>query len=550
MPERGLLSKAQTSTACASAAAVERLAGQFGLPIARLSAEVRIAPEVLALVPRVFAARHGLLPLAADAESLQVVVSDPLATAGVDELSQQLGRRIDIALATSAQIAEAIERCYGSAPATSHGEDQHDEPRLEVASATPTPTTMTAGGATAMADDEADAPIIRFVQSIIAQAVRRRASDIHWEPLERRFRVRYRIDGVLVEVENPPKRLQLAVVSRIKIMANISIAEKRLPQDGRIAITIDGQALDLRVSTLPTAHGESVVMRILDKASLRRGLPELGFAADDQARFERLLALPDGMVLVTGPTGSGKTTTLYACLQRLNLPDRKLITVEDPIEYQLTGINQVPVRPEAGVTFAAALRAILRQAPNIVMIGEIRDLETAEIAIHAALTGHLVFSTLHTNDAVGAVTRLIDLGVKPFLVASALRAVLAQRLVRKTCEKCAHPYEPPTAFLAALNIPPAVASAARFRRGTGCPACLRTGYRGRTGIFELLEIDDELQRLIHARSRTALLRAHARAAGMRSLAEDGARQASAGLTTVEEVVSITVGDASQGPTFQ
>jgi type IV pilus assembly protein PilB len=327
-------------------------------------------------------------------------------------------------------------------------------------------------------------------------------------------------------------------------MANISIAQKRLPGDGRIQMVVGSRTLDLRVSTLPTVHGESIVMRILDKESLQLGLPELGFLPDDQASFEQLITLPDGIVLVTGPTGSGKTTTLYGCLHHINKSDRKIITVEDPVEYQLTGINQVPVRHDVGMTFASALRAMLRQAPNIVMIGEIRDLETAEIAINASLTGHMVFSTLHTNDAPGAVTRLIDIGVKPFLVSTALRATMAQRLVRKICQKCQRSCVPESAKLRALDIDPLLLAHATFKEGAGCDACNGTGFRGRMGIFEVFVVNEEIQQMIYENTRATQLRAKARSLGMRTMREDGLRKATAGLTTVEEVVSITVGEAS------
>lgn len=516
------------------------LAEEFGLPVVDLNASGAVPAEVLALVPRAAAVRYHVLPLAREGDILRVAVADPLSTEGIDELTRTLSLTVDVAVAPAAQIARAIERCYGAGPRAIDSTAEPIEPahRAEKSVVPPGPHGAPADEA------DADAPIIQLVHTILAEAVRRGASDIHWEPQERRFRVRYRVDGVLYEVDHPPKRLQLAIISRLKLMANISIAEKRLPQDGRFQRVIEGRPLDFRVASLPTTHGESVVMRILDRASVMLGLPELGLWPDDRTTLERLLALSDGLVLVTGPTGSGKTSTLYACLQHLNRPDRKIITVEDPIEYQLTGINQVPVRTEVGVTFATALRAILRQAPNVVMIGEIRDLETAEIAINAALTGHLVFSTLHTNNAAGAVARLVDLGVKPFLVASALRAVVAQRLVRKTCEKCARPYTYTEQERLALGLGVAPPAHANLQRGDGCPACRNTGYHGRSGIFEFLVVDDEIQRMIYAKPGAAQLHAAARAKGLRTLREDGARKTIAGLTTAEEVVSITIGDTS------
>jgi general secretion pathway protein E/type IV pilus assembly protein PilB len=374
------------------------------------------------------------------------------------------------------------------------------------------------------------------------EAYRNRASDIHIEPLEKRLRVRYRIDGVLHEVDNPPKRLQAAIISRLKIMANMSIAEKRVPQDGRIQIPVMGKTLDLRVSSLPTNHGESIVMRILDKSSLLLGLGDLGFFSDDQEKMEKLISLPDGIFLVTGPTGSGKTTTLYACLNAINKPDRKIITVEDPVEYQLSGINQVQVNPEINLTFAAALRSILRQAPNIIMIGEIRDLETANIAVQASLTGHLVFSTLHTNDAPSAVTRLIDMGVKPFLVASSVRAIMAQRLIRRVCQNCKEPYLPTEYEMRVLKLNPDEISKATIFKGKGCPECNRTGYRGRRGIYEIFILNEEVRQLIYERVPANVLRTRARELGMRTLREDGIRKIMAGITTPEEVIAVTMGD--------
>jgi general secretion pathway protein E/type IV pilus assembly protein PilB len=346
------------------------------------------------------------------------------------------------------------------------------------------------------------------------------------------------------EMKAPPKRLQASIITRLKIQSNMSISEHRIPQDGRIQSKVGTKLIDLRVSCLPTYHGESIVMRILDKEGLKLGLPELGFFTDDQQTFERIIGLPDGILLVTGPTGSGKTTTLYSCLHFINRPDRKIITVEDPVEYILAGINQVQVNEAVGLTFAMALRSILRQAPNIVMIGEIRDLETATIAINASLTGHLVFSTLHTNDAPSAVTRLMDIGVKPFLVASSTRCLMAQRLVRKICKKCAAPYQPTDAEMRALSLTPDQLQGGTLRKGRGCNDCSNTGCRGRFGIFEIFVIDDETRKLIYDKATASILRARAREMGMRTLREDGVRKVLAGLTTAEEVIRTTLGDES------
>ena len=493
-------------------------------------------------MPRVFAERHGVLPLSHDENRLRVALSDPPDDDVIETLRWLTKREVSSVLTSAEDIAAAIARCYD------HVEGGVSPGEAETA-ALPEESLPLESGLLQEAGpaDEKDAPIIQLVRAIIEEAVARRASDIHLEPLERRFRVRYRIDGVLQEGEDPPKQLQLSIVSRLKIMANISIAEKRIPQDGRVQLVVAGRALDLRVSSLPTAHGESLVMRLLEQANLQPGLPELGFFADDQRAFERLIALPDGIVLVTGPTGSGKTTTLYSCLHQLNQPDRKIITVEDPVEYQLSGINQVLVRQDIGMTFASALRAMLRQSPNIVMVGEIRDRETAEIAMHASLTGHMVFSTLHTNNAPGAISRLMGIGVKPFLVATSLRAVLAQRLVRKLCPACQAPYQPRPDELRMLQLSPAQEADAIFRKGRGCPDCDGSGYRGRLAIFELLVITDPLQIMIYNQAGTVKLREKARSLGMRTLREDGVRKITAGLTTIEEVVSITAGDTHWPP---
>ena len=520
----------------------ELLAAEFGMPMAPDMSAIRVTGDTLELVPRAVAARYRLVPLHREGNTLQVAIADPLDTDGIDALGHIVKLTIEPVVATAEEITEAINRFYGKD--ANSIDDLLNNLAVTGGGGDASAVTTEASSAGNVSNTEADGPIIKLVHQIMFEAIQRRASDIHLEPLEKRFRVRYRIDGVLLEVENPPKRLQLSIISRLKIMANISIAEKRIPQDGRIQISVGGKQLDLRVSSLPTAHGESIVMRILDKEGLTLGLPELGFFRDDAATFERLITLPDGILLVTGPTGSGKTTTLYGCLHFINKPDRKIITVEDPVEYQLNGINQVPVRHDVGMTFASALRAMLRQAPNIVMVGEIRDLETAEIAINASLTGHMVFSTLHTNDAPGAITRLIDIGVKPFLVSTSLRCAMAQRLVRKICAKCKRPMTPTAQELRSLNINPAQAATATFAKGDGCSSCNATGYRGRMGIFEIFVINEEIQKMIYEGAGSAKLRDKARTNGMRTMREDGTRKVTAGLTTIEEVVSITVGDAS------
>lgn len=519
----------------------ELLAAEFGMEMAPDLTNLRVTGDTLELITRATAARYKLVPFQRIGNVLRVAIADPLDTEGIDALGHMVKLTVEPMVATAEEIEDAINRLYGKG--ANSIDDLLNDLSVTGAGGDASAVTTEASSAGNTSNTDADGPIIKLVYQIMFEAIQRRASDIHLEPLEKRFRVRYRIDGVLLEVENPPKRLQLSIISRLKIMANISIAEKRIPQDGRIQISVGGKQLDLRVSSLPTAHGESIVMRILDKEGLTLGLPELGFFSDDSATFERLIALPDGILLVTGPTGSGKTTTLYGCLHFINKPDRKIITVEDPVEYQLNGINQVPVRHDVGMTFASALRAMLRQAPNIVMVGEIRDLETAEIAINASLTGHMVFSTLHTNDAPGAITRLVDIGVKPFLVSTSLRCAMAQRLVRKICAKCKKPMTPTAQELRSLNINPAQAATATFAQGEGCAGCNATGYRGRMGIFEIFVINEEIQKMIYEGAGSAKLREKARSLGMRTMREDGTRKVTAGLTTIEEIVSITVGDA-------
>jgi len=511
------------------------VAEEFGMQLVSLEG-VDLPAAVRDLLTPEVARRYKVVPLEQSDTGITVAMSDPLDFDALDTLRHVLNCHVEGVVAAPDEVKGALDRYY---PAESDMEammDQITDGTVDV-SVTGTEDMLVDVDAT-----DSDAPIIRLVHLIILEAYRNRASDIHLEPLEKRFRVRYRIDGVLHEVDSPPKRLQPAVISRVKIMASMKIAEKRTPQDGRIQVNIMGRELDLRVSTVPTNHGESVVMRILDKQSLALGLPQLGFFADDQQTFERLLGMSDGIILVTGPTGSGKTTTLYACLQTINRPDRKIITVEDPVEYQISGINQVQVRPDIEFTFANALRSILRQAPNIIMIGEIRDVETATIATEASLTGHLVFSTLHTNDAPSAVTRLLDIGVKPFLVASSLRAVMAQRLVRCICDACKEPYQPTERELRLLGPAAEQMTDVELYKGRGCKKCVLTGYKGRRGIFEIFAVTDEIQRMIFETVGATELRSRARELGMRTLREDGLRKAVAGVTTLEEILRVTMGD--------
>jgi general secretion pathway protein E/type IV pilus assembly protein PilB len=514
------------------------LAAQFGMDTISL-AEYRVPDEVVAMVPKHVAHRYKIVPVYKHDNTLTVAISDPLDVDTVDSLRYILKINVEAVVASKSDIEASLARYYGSA------DDTVTKMLQEITEGEVDLGTTGPGGQVVVEDNaatDADAPIIKLVGLLILEAYRNRASDIHIEPLEKRLRVRYRIDGILHEVDNPPKRLQAAIISRLKIMSNMSIAEKRVPQDGRIQIPVMGKTLDLRVSALPTNHGESIVMRILDKTSVQLGLADLGFFSDDQETMNRLIHLPDGIFLVTGPTGSGKTTTLYACLNTINQPDRKIITVEDPVEYQLTGINQVQVNTDINLTFAAALRSILRQAPNIIMIGEIRDLETASIAVQASLTGHLVFSTLHTNDAPSAVTRLTDMGVKPFLVASSVRAIMAQRLVRRVCTKCREPYTPTEYEIRALKMDPDATAKTQIWRGRGCPECSKTGYRGRMGIYEIFSIDEEVRQLIYERVASNVIRARARELGMRTLREDGVRKIMAGHTTPEEIILTTQGD--------
>ena len=499
------------------------IADQFGLKYCHVNPDA-ISTEITKEISVDIAKKYGVVPIIASEDSITVALSDPMGYDAIDSLRYVLhGKDVEAVLCPLAEVKSVMAKLY------QEGGDIADvSTRDEI------------GGLEEATGD--DAPVIKLATLIIVNAIKMKASDIHIEPMEKEFRVRYRIDGALRKMDSPPKRLQSAIISRIKIMSKMKISEKRVPQDGRIQITVGNRDLDLRVSTVPTNHGESIVMRILDKSNLSLGLPQLGFLSDDQNTFERLIKLPDGVVLVTGPTGSGKTTTLYACLGQINTPDKKLITVEDPVEYQMSGINQVQVNKDVGLDFSAALRSILRQAPNIVMIGEIRDEETADIAMEAALTGHLVFSTLHTNDAPSAITRLLDMGVKSFLVASALRAAMAQRLVRAICEQCKESYTPTEREIKMLgSIAKTIPE--QMYHGAGCERCGKTGYKGRKGIFEIFKVDDTIQRLIFDHAPASLLRERAREMGMRTLREDGMLKVGSGMTSLSEVLRVTMGDA-------
>jgi len=517
MLKESKLSEEQVAHVCAQNSSVEYID----------LAHTPLAPDVFEKMPEDLVRRFKAVPVSDEGSYLVIAVSDPLNFETLDSLPHLLGREISPVCATPSAIAQVIKQNYGS---------DLEEGGAEAEG-------LSWGGDDGEDLDANDAPIIKLVSHILVEAFKMRASDIHVEPLETSLRIRYRVDGKLIEVDNHPKKLLPAIVARLKVMSGtMSIAEKRLPQDGRIQIQVAGKDVDLRVSSVPSNHGESIVMRILDKSSLVLGLAELGFYSDDQEKFQELIALPDGIILVTGPTGSGKTTTLYGCLNVINKPDKKIITVEDPVEYEMPGINQVMVKTDIGMTFAAALRAMLRQAPNVIMIGEIRDEETANIAINAALTGHLVFSTLHTNDAPSAVARLADIGVKKFLVASAVRAIIAQRLVRKLCANCKAPIPLTEREMRMLNIDGSQVMDNTIMGPEGCDACRSSGYKGRLGIFEILEIDDEVRHMINDNLSSPQLRKRARELGMRTLREDGIRKVLSGMTSAEEVIAVTMGD--------
>jgi len=497
--------------------------------------EVTIPEEVVEMVPETIARENATLPLTVTGEELKIILSDPMDIETVEKLRFILNRQVQIALAPRENILEAINRYYGQI------EGESADSMLQEFTDTAIDFTETDTQVTDIDDsdmDESAAPIVRLVQLMISEALQLRASDIHIEPFEDRVRIRYRIDGILIERDSPPRRLLGAIISRIKILGQMDIAERRRPQDGRIKITAGGKVLDLRVSAIPTNHGQSVVMRLLDSDNIKIGVRQLGLSSQNFDQFQELIRRPNGIILVTGPTGSGKTTTLYAALNTLNRPDRKIITAEDPVEYYLPGINQVEVKHSIGLDFSRIIRSMLRQAPNIILVGEMRDQETASMGIQASLTGHLVFSTLHTNDAPSAVTRMIDMGVPGYLVASSVIGVMAQRLVRVNCGRCKQPFTPKEEVLEEFGITPEMAAKATFIKSKGCSYCNHTGYRGRVGLFEMMMITSKIRELIFKQESAPNIRKVAMAQGMGTLFHDGIIKIMEGTTTFDEVYRI------------
>jgi general secretion pathway protein E len=514
---------------------------QLDMPyLARIFLE-EVDASLIKRVPINFAKQAKILPLSVDGDAVALAVADPLDTTVLDHARMLLGQNVHPRIALASTIMDAINSVYDRA--SNEAEQLVDE--LEATDLDTIAHDM--DEVKDLIDDAGDeAPIIRLINSVLFRAAKERASDIHIEPMERELLVRFRVDGVLQEIIKPPKRYQNAIVGRVKVMGQLNIAEKRLPQDGRIRIKLAGRDIDIRLSTIPTTYGERIVMRLLDKNTTLLDLTELGMAAHTLEGMEHVIRRPHGIVLVTGPTGSGKTTTLYGALSRINTPDLNILTVEDPVEYQLKGIGQMAVSPKIGLSFAQGLRAFLRQDPDVIMVGEIRDKETAEIAIQASLTGHLVFSTVHTNDAASAVTRLVDMGVEPFLVASSLTAILAQRLVRRVCPDCRVQYTPTEEEVKELGMTRAQFierhGVEKIYKATGCPSCNQNGYRGRTGIYELLLVDDTVRQLALKNVDASTIKKAAITNGMRTLLDDGARKIALGETTIAEVLSITQED--------
>ena len=485
------------------------------------------SPELVQMIPPGMARLYGAFPVTLDASSLHVAFTDPLNPQLLEDLRFALGRDVVPVVARRSQVQDLIDKNYGvGSPSI---EDIFGQLGLSSG----------ALDAKSLEKEANSAPIVKFVDLVMQQAIKERASDIHFEPFEREFKIRYRVDGALYEMAPPPVQMANSVISRIKVMANMNIAERRVPQDGRIMTSVGGKPVDMRVSSLPTQHGESVVLRVLDRSSVNLNLEQLGMPPYLFDYIVETIQKPNGIFIVTGPTGAGKTTTLYAALRRINTIDCKLLTAEDPVEYELDGIMQVPINEGVGLTFARALRAFLRQDPDRIMVGEMRDLETAQIAIQASLTGHLVLSTLHTNDSAGAVTRLVDMGVEPFMVAATLEGVLAQRLLRTICKSCRVPYEPSLSILNQLNLSPSDLGGKNFLTGSGCQVCNSTGYKGRKGLYELLDVTDPLRDLITSKAPTLVLRQKAIELGMVSLREDGLRNIYDGETTIEEVLKYT-----------
>ena len=513
------------------------LSQQLGLPFKEKISEQELEPELCQEIPISFVKQYELLPLRRENGRVVVASADPLNFYPLEDLARLLESELELVVSPAEEILSAINRVYDRLGRSAEGvidDLREEEDNLSLlAQEIEEPQDLLE------ASDEA--PIIRFVNSLLYQAIKERASDIHIEPFERDVVVRFRIDGVLYEILRAPKRLQSSIISRIKIMGGLNIAEKRLPQDGRIRIKIAGRDIDIRLSTLPTAFGERVVMRLLDRSQVLLQLEDLGFSQENLRIMNELIQHTHGIILVTGPTGSGKTTTLYASLQKINTPDKNIITIEDPIEYQIPGIGQIQVNPKISLTFANGLRSIVRQDPDVILVGEIRDAETAEIAIQASLTGHLVFSTLHTNDAPSAITRLVEMGIEPFLISSSVLAILAQRLVRVLCKDCREPDEPDLEILRALEGEKWLEQG-KFYRAVGCEKCLNTGYIGRTGIFELLLVDDEIRQMINRRADSNEIKQVARKKGMLTLREDALRKASLGITSLAEVMRVTQED--------
>jgi type IV pilus assembly protein PilB len=507
---------------------LQHIAHYLGLDFVDLEG-AHFTPELLSVIPPSTARIHGALPVAYDESSITVALLDPLNQQALEDLRFACNKSIQLIVAPLSQVRERIEQYYGKEEAA-----VEDLLTQIVGEADTNVQNLDDDGASANS-----APIVKYVNTVIAKAIQAQASDIHFEPFEKEFKIRYRVDGALYEMSPPPKRLALPVISRIKVMSGLNIAERRIPQDGRIQTMMAGRQVDLRVSTLPTQHGESVVLRVLDRSVVNLDIEALGMPDSIRTYIEETIEKPHGIFIVTGPTGSGKTTTLYSCIRKINTIDTKILTAEDPVEYELEGIMQVQVQEGIGLTFARALRAFLRQDPDRILVGETRDLETAQIAIQASLTGHLVLTSLHTNDAPGAITRLIDMGVEPFLISATLEGVLAQRLIRRICPKCKTSYEPSESVLAQIGLSAHDIGDKSFYYGEGCEHCNQTGYKGRKGIYELLDIREPIRQLINEKAPTVVIRQKAIELGMTTLRQDGLRCIFDGETTIEEVLRYT-----------